>query len=71
MKVYIGIQDNNILPCAYTGLSGICKALKVSYDSASRKKRVWVEDGVVKKIACLDVVKINGRGRHKTIGTNN
>jgi len=63
MKVYAGLQDNNLLPCVYTGLVGICKAMKVSYDSAARGKRVWIKDGVVDKIVELEVIKIKGRGQ--------
>lgn len=71
MKVYIGIDNGVIRDKGHTSLEAMCRDMKVSYDSAVRGKRVWVDSTkesiahppVVREIKEVDVEKIKGRGK--------
>lgn len=47
----------------YTSLAYTCEILNVSYDSATRGKRHWLNDNQALEIKEVQVVKIKNRGR--------
>lgn len=62
MVVYIITKDGVVFGGVFTGLRSACKAARVSYDSASRGKRVWLKEDSVIRIWQSDVVKARPRG---------
>ncbi len=63
MKVYICAINSIVDEHGYTSLLGACELLGVSYDSASKGKRVWAKPGEIKTIQEINIVKIKNRGR--------
>ena len=65
MKVYICTDSKGVRERVYTSLVGACEELGVSYDSAARGKRLWLDLGgipMAKEIKDAEVVRISGRG---------
>jgi hypothetical protein len=63
MKVFICIENGSINQIGFTSLLAACECVGVSYDSAARGKRVWVNDYNVKIIKEVEITKIKNRGR--------
>lgn len=68
MKVYINII-NGVIQSGYISLTDACKDLKVSYDSAARGKRIWVDGNDSKEIKQIRVEKSKrGAGGNPNFG---
>lgn len=63
MKAYLGFKNNELNNIGFTSLIGVCNEMNVSYDSAARGKRKWINENDVIEIKEINIVKIKNRGR--------